>query len=83
MVSEGFLVCDDPNEEWRNGQMAAGDPSWAAVCPRYWKPVCAMKDGAIKTYPNSACATADGATVVAGTASGGYCLRRGPFKRKR
>ena len=61
----------------------AGDPSWAAVCPRYWKPVCAMKDGAIKTYPNSACATADGATVVAGTASGGYCLRRGPFKRKR
>ena len=61
----------------------AGGPSWAAVCPRYWKPVCAMKDGAIKTYPNSACATADGATVVAGTASGGYCLRRGPFKRKR
>jgi hypothetical protein len=33
-------------------------------CTAQWAPVCALKDGAQKTYSNVGCAKADGAEVV-------------------
>jgi hypothetical protein len=33
-------------------------------CTAQWAPVCALKDGAQKTYSNAGCAKADGAKVV-------------------
>jgi hypothetical protein len=41
---------------------AAG--SAAGFCTAQWAPVCALKDGAEKTYSNTGCAEADGAEVV-------------------
>ena len=41
---------------------AAG--SAAGFCTAQWAPVCALKDGAQKTYSNAGCAKADGAEVV-------------------
>ena len=36
----------------------------AGFCTAQWAPVCALKDGAQKTYSNPGCAKADGAKVV-------------------
>ncbi len=36
----------------------------AGFCTAQWAPVCAVKDGAQKTYSNVGCAEADGAEVV-------------------
>ena len=44
----------------------------AGFCMMLWAPVCALKDGAEKTYSNASCAKADDATVT----------RQGPCEAK-
>ena len=45
--------------------LAAARPVEAAgFCTMLWAPVCALKDGAEKTYSNAGCAKADDATVT-------------------
>ncbi len=45
--------------------LAAPPPVEAAgFCTMLWAPVCALKDGAEKTYSNAGCAKADDATVT-------------------
>ena len=45
--------------------LAPAPPAAAAgFCTTLWAPVCALKDGAEKTYSNAGCAKADDATVT-------------------
>jgi len=45
--------------------LAPAPAAAAGVCTAVWAPVCALKDGAAKTYSNPGCAKADNAQVVA------------------